>query len=261
MDSGENRVPDVTLDGTIIHYEAAGDGFPLVLLHGIGSNSRSWRRQLAALAPDFKVIAWDAPGYGRSSDPSGKPSMRVYADCLRRFLGAMGLNRIFLLGHSTGGVVAQEFYRMYPDLVRALILADTRYLGSQTVLEQRLNSLRTMTPAQLAQERGPKLLSPNAPPNLVQEVVSIMSEVRPVGYEFAARALAESDTRDVLRNLPVPTLLIWGAEDEITPVWDEVPTEALLKIIPEAGHLCYIEQPARFNEIVKDFLASRLIQN
>jgi pimeloyl-ACP methyl ester carboxylesterase len=254
MDSGENRVPDVTLDDTTIHYETAGDGFPLVLLHGIGSNSRSWRRQLAALAPHFKVIAWDAPGYGRSSDPSGKPSMYFYADCLHRFLDKIGLNRIFLLGHSTGGVVAQEFYRMCPDFVRGLILADTRNLGAQAVLEQRLNSIRTMTPAQLAQERGPKLLSPKAPPNLVQEVVSIMSEVRYVGYEFAARALAESDTRDVVRNLQVPTLLIWGEEDEITPVWDEVPTAALLKIIPDAGHLCYIEQPERFNEIVKDFL-------
>jgi pimeloyl-ACP methyl ester carboxylesterase len=57
-----------------------------------------------------------------------------------------------------------------------------------------------------------------------------------------------------VRNLQVPTLLIWGAEDEITPVWDEVPKEALLKIIPDAGHLCYIEQPDRFNEIVKGFL-------
>ena len=84
-----------------------------------------------------------------------------------------------------------------------------------------------------------------------------MSEVRYIGYEFAARALAESDTRDVVRNLQVPTLLILGAEDEITPVWDEVPMEALLKIIPDAGHLCYIEQPDRFNEIVKDFLFHR----
>ena len=248
-------MPDVKLDGTTVHYETAGDGFPLVLLHGIGSNSQSWRRQLAALSGDFKVIAWDAPGYGRSSDPAGKPSMRFYADCLKTFLDAIGLNRILLLGHSTGGVIAQEFYRMFPDFVRALILADTRCVGSPTVLEQRLNSIRTMTPAQLAEERAPKLLSRKAPPELIAEVASIMSEVRPSGYEFAAIALAESDTRDVVRNLNVPTLLIWGAEDEITPLWDEVPGGALLKIIPDAGHLCYIEQPDRFNAIVKDFLS------
>jgi pimeloyl-ACP methyl ester carboxylesterase len=255
MDSGEDRVPDVTLGDATIHYETAGDGFPLVLLHGIGSNSRSWRRQLAALSTHFKVIAWDAPGYGRSSDPTGEPSMRFYAECLRRFLEAIGLKSIFLLGHSTGGVIAQEFYRMYPEFVRRLVLADTRYVGSQAVLEQRLNTLRTMTPAQLAQERGPKLLTPKAPPHLIQEVVSIMSEVRLIGYEFAARALAQSDTREVVRNLAVPTLLIWGAEDEITPMWNAVPPGATLKIIPDAGHLCYIEQPDRFNEIVKGFLS------
>jgi pimeloyl-ACP methyl ester carboxylesterase len=83
-----------------------------------------------------------------------------------------------------------------------------------------------------------------------------MSEVRAAGYEFTAIALAESDTRDVIDNLHVPTLLIWGSEDEITPVWDEVPGGVELKIIPDAGHLCYIEQPEQFNEIVSAFLTA-----
>jgi pimeloyl-ACP methyl ester carboxylesterase len=250
-------VPDITLDGAIIHYDSAGKGSPLVLLHGIGSNSRSWRRQLGGLSDDFTVIAWDAPGYGRSSDPPGRPvqpSMRFYADTLRDTLDALGLTRVFLLGHSTGGVIAQEFYRVYPDCVRALILADTRYVSSAAGLEQRLHSIRTLTPAQLAAERAPKLLSRNALPDVVREVVSIMSEVRPAGYEFAAIALAASDTRDAVRDLRVPTLLIWGAEDEITPVWEEIPPGTALEIIRDAGHLCYIEQPERFNRIIREFL-------
>jgi pimeloyl-ACP methyl ester carboxylesterase len=82
-----------------------------------------------------------------------------------------------------------------------------------------------------------------------------MSEVRAAGYEFAATALAESDTRAVLRDLRVPTLLIWGAEDEITPLWDEVPAGARLAVIPDAGHLCYAEQPDVFNTIVREFLS------
>src|SRR5262245_20603633 len=227
-----------------------------MLLHGIGSNSRSWRRQLAALSTDFRVIAWDAPGYGQSSGPpaTSEPSMQFYADQLRRMMDFLGLKSIFLLGHSTGGVIAQEFYRRYPDYVRALILADTRYVGAETGLDERLKSIRSLTAAQLAAERAPKLLSRNAPLDLVREVVSIMSEVRPAGYEFAAIALAKSDTRDAIRNLRVPTLLIWGAEDEITPVWDELPPGAKVEIIRAAGHLCYIEQPERFNQIVKEFL-------
>jgi pimeloyl-ACP methyl ester carboxylesterase len=247
-------VPDSTVGGTTIHYETAGDGFPLVLLHGIGSNSRSWRRQLEAFSADFKVIAWDAPGYGRSSDPAGKPSMAFYARCLRALLEGMHIDRIHLLGHSTGGVIAQEFYGLYPECVRRLILADTRYMGSQQTLEQRLKMIRTMTPAQLAAERAPKLLSRSAPEDLIRETASIMSEVRPPGYEFAAIALSECDTRSTLKRLVIPTLLIWGAEDEITPLWDEVPRNARLKIIPNAGHLCYAEQPESFNNLVRDFL-------
>jgi pimeloyl-ACP methyl ester carboxylesterase len=248
-------VPHITVNGATIHYETAGTGFPLVLLHGIGSNSRSWRRQIAALSSGFRVIAWDAPGYGKSSDPVGPPSMRFYADCLRRLIDSLDLKQIFLLGHSTGGVIAQEFYRTNADCVRTLILADTRCLGSQSTLEQRLKSIRTMTAAQLAEERAPKLLSRHAPPALINEVASIMSQVRRTGYEFAAIALAESDTREVLRNLRSPTLLIWGSEDEITPVWEEVPAGARLEIIQGAGHLCYIEQPDRFNAIVREFLS------
>jgi pimeloyl-ACP methyl ester carboxylesterase len=248
-------VPDCTVNGTVIHYETAGDGFPLVLLHGIGSNSRSWRRQLAGFSNQFKVMAWDAPGYGRSSDPSGKPSMAFYAACLKGLLEAARIDRIHLLGHSTGGVVAQEFYRAYPEFIRNLILADTRFMGSSQVLEQRMEMIRTMTPAQMAAERAPRLLSRSAPEGLVREAISIMSEVRGAGYEFAAIALAECDTRDVLRNLRVPTLLIWGAEDEITPLWNEVPQGARLEIIPNAGHLCYAEQPDIFNRIVREFLS------
>src|SRR5579863_10381063 len=110
-------MPDAALNGGTIHYEVRGEGFPLVLLHGIGSSSRSWRRQIQALSRNFKVIAWDAPGYGGSSDPSGHPSMRYYADRLRELLDALGIDRTFLLGHSTGGVVAQEFYRANPQSV------------------------------------------------------------------------------------------------------------------------------------------------
>jgi pimeloyl-ACP methyl ester carboxylesterase len=248
-------MPDVTLDGAIIHYETVGDGFPLLLLHGIGSNSRSWHRQLAGLSSEFTVIAWDAPGYGRSSDPAGEPSMGFYADRLRALIDALQLEAVFLLGHSTGGVIAQEFYRRHADYVRALILCDTRYVGSESTLNQRLNAIRTMTPAELAAERAPKLLSRSASTQLVREVESIMSEVRPASYEYAAIALARSDTRDVLRKLSVPTLLIWGSEDEITPLWEDIPTGARLEIIPNAGHLCYSEQPETFNAIVREFLS------
>jgi pimeloyl-ACP methyl ester carboxylesterase len=143
---------------------------------------------------------------------------------------------------------------MFPERIRALILADTRSHGWQAGLEQRLRTIRTLTPAQIAAERAPKLLSRSAPEALVREVESIMSEIRPPGYEFAAVALAGTDTREILQTLRVPTLLIWGEQDEITPVWEQAPAGASLETIPNAGHLCYAEQPEQFNAIVRDFL-------
>jgi len=249
-------VPNVTIDNGVIHYETAGEGVPLILLHGIGSNSRSWRRQFDDLSAYFNVIAWDAPGYGQSSDPVGKPSMEFYAKRLRGLLDALEIKSMFLLGHSFGGVIAQEFYRLNADFVRALILSDTRFLGSLSTLHQRLTAIRTMTPAARAAERAPQLLSRRASHQLIREVEDTLSEIRPSGYEFAAIALAQSDTRDVLRRLRVPTLLIWGSDDEITPLWEDVPTGARLEIIANAGHLCYIEQPDRFNAIVREFLSA-----
>ncbi|HLH32778.1 MAG TPA: alpha/beta fold hydrolase [Terriglobia bacterium] len=247
-------MPDAAVNGRTIHYELRGEGTPLILLHGIGSSSRSWSRQLHGLSADFKVIAWDAPGYGGSSDPVGRPAMRYYADCLRGLVDALGIHGFFLLGHSTGGVIAQEFYRRNSQYVRKLILADTRFVGSKATLDDRLRAIRTTTPAEMAKQRAPKLLSRSAPRDLVDEVTEIMSAVRPAGYEFAAIALAECDTRDVLNSLHVPTLLIWGSEDEITPVWNELPMGARCEIISGAGHLCYIEQPDKFNGIVREFL-------
>ena len=245
-----------------IHCEITGEGLPLVLLHGIGSNSRSWRHQMAAFSKHFRVIAWDAPGFGRSTDPAPvAPSMRAYADCLRDVFDALNVTSAFVVGHSMGGLVAQEFYSHYPDRVRALVLADTTQGGRaepdavrQAKLGTRLHMIRTGTPAEVARWRAPQLLSENAAPEVVEEAISIMSEIRRTGYEFASAAIAESDVREVLTNVSVPVLLVFGENDRITPVWTQIPNGIPLEVIPNAGHLCYLEQPDKFNSIVLGFL-------
>jgi len=208
---------------------------------------------MEAFASRFTVIAWDAPGFGRSSDPlPATPSMTEYVDSLGDLLDDLiGLDSAIVLGHSLGGLIAQEFYREYPRRVRALILADTTRGGSDPY--KRLRMIRTMTPDELARERVPKLLSRNASQELIDEAIAIMSEVRRTGYEFASLAMWKADTTGVLDNIDIPLLMIWGADDEITPPWSEWPSKARVEIIKDAGHLCYIEQPDIFNSIVMDF--------
>src|SRR5690242_1915083 len=103
----------------VVHYQIAGKGLPLVLLHGIGSNAKSWWRQMEAFSKHFTVVAWDAPGFGKSDDwTSPTPTMAEYAQSLLELFDRLSFESAFVLGHSFGGLVAQEFYRLHANRVR-----------------------------------------------------------------------------------------------------------------------------------------------
>ncbi len=252
-----------------IHYEQAGEGPVLVLLHGIGSNSRSWRQQLAALSDEFKVIAWDAPGYGRSDDPPFSEEtfrMAHFADYLAGLLDVLEIERAHILGLSMGGVIAQEFYRRYPSRLISLILADTNRGGGVRPEAERLEQLRTRlkateNPAELAQRRAPALLSPIASPDQVAEVEQIMAEIHPAGYRMASYAMSYANQTELLAQITAPTLIICGEQDGVTPPRESellhrsIPG-AKFVLIPNAGHVSNQEQPALFNQIVRGFLHS-----
>jgi pimeloyl-ACP methyl ester carboxylesterase len=259
-------MPNATINDIRIHYERGGTGPLLVLLHGIGSSARSWQHQLQALADEYDVVAWDMRGYGSSSDPTRPYSMADAADDLAGLLDHLGFDQAHIGGLSMGGVLALEFYGKYPNRVRSLILADTNAGQAavsederQRLLEQRLSAAGE--PSGLARQRTPMLLSPDAAPEVVAEAESIMAEVHPEGYRHAARALAETDERDVLPHIQVPTLVIWGECDMVcTREEAEFLVQnikgARLEVIPKAGHLSNMENPDAFNEAVRRFLRS-----
>src|SRR6266508_1882634 len=133
----------IEVDGLRIAYERAGDGPPLVLLHGyVGDGPTTWRRQIEGLSDEFTVVAWDAPGAGRSSDPPESFGMAGYADCLAGFVERLGLGKPHVAGLSFGGALALELYRRHPTIPMTLILASA-YAGwtgslSREVVDQRL---------------------------------------------------------------------------------------------------------------------------
>ena len=115
----------VRAHGRAIAYRAAGDGPPLVLLHGIGSGSASWEAQLDALSAGFHTIAWDAPGYGGSDPlPGETPPKAAYGDAVADLVVGLGLERVHLLGHSLGGLIAASFAARHPGRVSSVILSD-----------------------------------------------------------------------------------------------------------------------------------------
>ncbi|MBN9390047.1 MAG: alpha/beta fold hydrolase [Chloroflexi bacterium] len=277
-------MPFANINGRQIFYRESGSGeITLVCLHGISSNSRSWQRQLELLADRYRVIAWDAPGYGQSAEhpgaytrgnqgeqPEGLPKMGWYADQLAGLLDALQLPKAVIVGLSMGGVLAQEFYRRHPERVLALVLSDTNTGGGarppaerQARLEGRLKALAELSLEEMARQRAPALLSPEPAPGLVAEVEAMIRELHPAGYRAMVLALDAADTRPVLPTVAVPALVMWGDQDRVTPrpeadiLRTGIPGAAF-EIIPGAGHLSNLEQPAAFNRAVAAFLDKNL---
>lgn len=268
MGDPERRRETETIEvrGLAIGFERQGTGPPLVLLHGILQDSRSWRPQLDALSDEFTVVAWDAPGCGRSSDPPEAFRMPEFADCLAAFVDACGLERPHVLGLSFGAVLALELYRRHPRVPRSLVLASAYagWAGSlpAEVVEGRLEqALREANlPAnQFVPGWIPGLLTESAPAELVDGVVAMMSEFHPASYRAMARGLAEADLRDVLPRIDVPTLLLYGDADRRSPlsVADDLHARipgSRLAVLPGVGHLSNLEAAHSFNAEVRGFL-------
>ena len=250
-----------------IGYRALGSGPVVLLLHGLGSSSWSWRHQLADLAPDHHAVAWDAPGYGTSIDPDEGWSVGDYAVALAGFVAELELSEVHLVGHSMGGVIALTFCREHQNVLSSLMLVDS-YCGgasrpasdSARVL-RRIEGFKTHSREEFARLRVQNLLGPDASEALVEEAVRIMSGLRSPAYEIANLALLEADVREVLAEVRVPTSVVCGEHDSVTPVdesrrlADGIPG-AVLSVLPGAGHLANQEQPERFNSLLRSHLES-----
>ena len=263
MDSTE--LSRAEIDGHSIAYREAGQGQPLVLLHGFLCDSRCWRHQVADLSDEFRVIAWDAPGAGSSSDPPAPFTINDWSHCLAHFLDHLGIDRANLLGLSWGGVLAQEFYHRDPARVSRLILADT-YAGwkgslSESACEQRLaRSERDsrLPPHELAARWVSEMFTEAASQELLDEMSAIIADFHPLGFRLMAKSLADTDTTSLLPEIESPTLLLWGNDDRRSPLSiaqqlrDAIP-EAELAVIENAGHVSNMEQPDLFNAHVRRF--------
>ncbi len=247
-----------------IAYERVGEGPPLVLLHGAAVDGRMWRPQLAALADELTVVAWDEPGAGRSSDVPSDFGLADYADCLAALIDQLALGAAHVVGLSWGGTVAQELYRRHPGLVATLILADT-YAGWKGSLPDeevraRLADVRrrVAAPATEFDPTLPGLFAGEPPAEFVPLLREMDAAVRPQSLLTALSVMAEADQRDLLPGIGVPTLLVWGELDARSPLGvarqlERAIPDAELVVIPDCGHVSNLERPGRFNEAVRAF--------
>jgi pimeloyl-ACP methyl ester carboxylesterase len=250
-----------------IAYEDSGSGPPLVLLHGFPFDREMWSPQVRGLSEHFRVLAPDYPGFGRSSVPSESFTIESLAEVVADFLDAIGIKEaVFLAGLSMGGYVALAFARQRPDRLRRLILADTKAAPDDEKAKAGRDRM-----CRLAQETGatgiidlllPKLVSDETQltrPEVLEQIKRIAARQTVSAIIFALCALRDRpDATQGLARITAPTLILVGEHDAITP--HQCSSEMAEKIsgsqlvtIPGVGHMSNLEDPARFNEHIRNF--------
>ncbi len=251
-------------------WREAGEGQRVVLfVHGFPFSGAIWDDQLAAVPEGWRFLAPDLPGFGGTPPLGGTLTMERIADQLVAFLDEQGIARAVVCGLSMGGYATLALWRRHPGRVRALVLADTRATPDtpqaragryETAARARESGVRVVRDAML-----PRLLSPHTRdtrPDIVQRLVSIMESASVEGVAGALEGMAERpDSSPILDTIDVPTLVVVGEADELTPPADArqlaagIPG-AVLRTIPLAGHVTCMEAAEAFNEELRGFLAA-----
>ena len=238
-----------------IAYRRVGAGQPVVLLHGAPADSRSWAWMTPVLAANFTVIAWDAPGFGRSALVPERWRAPDYADALAGFLIAIAVHRPILVGHSFGSILALAFLERYRAVASGLVLigAYAGWAGSlpQEEVSKRLQGFLTM--ADLGDEYDPKsypgFFSDLIPADREAAIISMMRENnRPATVRVAGHVAAETDLRAMLPSIDIPTLLVHGDADARSPLSAARAINAAIPgseivVLPGLGHACIVEDP------------------
>ena len=234
---------------------------PIVFLHGVGSDKSAWRGQLEHFAAARHAIAFDYPGYGESDPADSEADHDNFASAILSAMDTLEVGRAHICGLSLGGVVAIAMHNAAPDRCASLIIADSFSIHPEGrgLFNRSVKASRSMTMRELAEDRVEMLLAPNANDDLRDEVVATMAAINPDAYRAGARAVWLADQRDRLDQIAVPTLVIVGDQDRITPPMlsrDLVSRIAGSRLVEigGSGHLANLEQPAAFNAAIDRFL-------
>ena len=258
-----------------MEYDEAGNGRPLILIHAFPLSRAMWQKQIENLQDCARVIAPDLRGFGGSSAAAEGMTMEEYADDLARMMEIIGVNEpAVICGISMGGYIALNFVKKYPQYVAGLILADTRAEGDDETgkanRDKMIEFARTSSAKDVVTQLLPKLIGEQTRvkmPEVATEIVRIGENQEADGIVAALKSMRDrSDARKWIGDIKVPTLVVVGEEDVLTPpamsetLRAGIPNAKLAKI-RQSGHLSNLEQPAQFNAEVRNFLTTLTVAN
>jgi pimeloyl-ACP methyl ester carboxylesterase len=267
------------IDGREVNYCELGEGPVILWIHGLGASWQSWLENMPDLARDHRVVAMDLPGFGYSEMPEQDISIDYYATWTCRLLDALEIDSAAVVGNSMGGFVGAELAIRAPERVERLAVVSPAIFWQDRRRAQPLLQLARLSDAIVARGLAritddvatrPRLRAwalasagfrypHHIAPELAHEMVR--SARRTDGFLPALEALADYPLEEELPRISCPTLIVWGAHDQLVPVRD---SERLADLIPDArrevfertGHVAMLERPERFNRVLRDFLAA-----
>ena len=272
---------ELTLHGNRVRYLSAGSGPALLLIHGITSSADAWREVVPALAEHYTVVAPDLLGHGGSAKPRGDYSLGAYASGLRDLLAALGHERATVVGHSMGGGIAMQLAYQFPERVERMVLVASGGLGKEVGWVLRAATLpgaEWVLP--MLTQRGPRNVLGAAGALMGRLGLRTRADVRGTTLGLAslsdprarraflhtARSIIDSSGQRVSATdrlylaEGMPTLIVWGERDPMIPAAHGVAAHALiphsrLELFPDAGHYPFDEDPERFAEVLRGFIA------
>jgi pimeloyl-ACP methyl ester carboxylesterase len=270
----------VTVEGRAVNTIQLGAGPPLVFVHGLSGAWPNWLEQMAVFAPERRVLALDLPGFGHSPGDAGDISMPGYARLLDSLLDQLGLESAAVVGNSMGGLIAAELAASFPERVERLVLVSpaglSTYANRLTTrampVVRRLQQVLALGAAWTASNSDSIATRPRMRELALKGVVAHPSrlpaplaaeQIRGAGtdgFMGALEAILEFDLADRLPLIKCPSLVVWGTKDRLITVRDadrfaELIPGARKVIYEDTGHMAMLEQPERFNPLLREFLA------
>ena len=261
----------VTAGQLEMNVRQEGQGPPLFFVHGFPLDHTMWQGQIEYFAREWRVVAPDLRGFGGSEATAGEAGMDQMADDLAALADRLGIAEpITLCGLSMGGYVAWQFWRRHRQRLARLVVADTRSVGDtaevargRLMMAQRVETEGKSALVEVAEMMLPKLFCEatwRERPELVEQTREVILATPPAGMAAAQRGMAaRPDVGDWLAEMALPVLVVAGAEDAISPpeemrgIAESLPS-ARFHVVPSAGHMAPLEQPADFNAALESFL-------
>lgn len=265
------------LSGATVNYAEIGAGEPILFVHGLGGSWRNWLENLPHFGRDHRAIALDLPGFGESPMPEWPIDVPAYGRLLSEFCEALGIQRLAaLVGNSLGGFVSTETVLGDQGRFERLVLVDAAGLSLVNASRRQVNAIwkamrlavpRLATPHStwFARPRGRRLAfggvihePERLTPALMRE--QIEPGLNSIGLADALASMVGYDTRERLKEIEIPTLIVWGRNDRLVPLkaaysYQRRIPHARLEVFDRTGHLPMLERPAEFNALLDEFLA------